>query len=41
MTETWHDIAGYDGVYQVSDLGQVRSVAPANSTCTRSRDMTC
>ena len=25
MTEKWRDIAGYDGVYQVSDLGQVRS----------------
>src|SRR5947209_3906917 len=25
MTENWRDIAGYDGVYQVSDLGQVRN----------------
>jgi integrase/recombinase XerD len=25
MTEKWRDIAGYDGVYQVSDLGQVRN----------------
>jgi len=23
MTEKWRDIDGYDGVYQVSDLGQV------------------
>jgi hypothetical protein len=25
MTEQWRDIAGYDGVYQVSDQGQVRN----------------
>jgi NUMOD4 motif len=25
MAEKWRDIAGYDGVYQVSDLGQVRN----------------
>jgi integrase len=25
MAEKWLDIAGYDGVYQVSDLGQVRN----------------
>ncbi len=25
MTEQWRDIAGYDGVYQVSDHGQVRN----------------
>lgn len=25
MNEKWRDIAGYDGVYQVSDLGRVRS----------------
>jgi hypothetical protein len=26
MTEKWRDINGYDGVYQVSDLGQVRNI---------------
>lgn len=25
MTENWRDINGYDGVYQISDLGQVRN----------------
>ena len=25
MTEQWRDISGYSGVYQVSDLGQVRN----------------
>jgi hypothetical protein len=25
MNEKWRDIDGYDGVYQVSDLGQVRN----------------
>src|ERR1700692_1021908 len=25
MAEKWRDIAGYDGVYQVSDQGQVRN----------------
>jgi len=26
MNETWKDITGYEGLYQVSDLGQVRSL---------------
>lgn len=26
MTETWKDVAGYEGLYQVSDLGRVRSL---------------
>lgn len=26
MTENWIDIEGYDGYYQVSDLGRVRSI---------------
>jgi hypothetical protein len=26
MTETWKDIAGFEGRYQVSDLGRVRSL---------------
>lgn len=26
MAEQWRDIVGYDGVYQVSDLGQVRNI---------------
>ena len=26
MTETWKDVPGYEGRYQVSDLGRVRSV---------------
>lgn len=25
-TETWKDIVGYEGIYQISDLGQVRSL---------------
>jgi NUMOD4 motif-containing protein len=25
MTEKWREINGYDGVYPVSDLGQVRN----------------
>lgn len=25
MAEQWRDIAGYNGVYQISDLGQVRN----------------
>jgi hypothetical protein len=24
--EVWRDIAGYEGLYQVSDLGRVKSV---------------
>lgn len=26
MQEEWHDIVGYEGLYQVSDLGRVRSL---------------
>ena len=26
MNETWKDIAGYEGLYQVSDLGRVKSL---------------
>lgn len=26
MNETWRDITGYEGLYQVSDLGHVRSL---------------
>ncbi len=29
--EVWKDIAGYEGIYQVSDAGRVRSVARVNS----------
>lgn len=27
MTEVWRDVKGYEGVYQVSDLGRVKSLA--------------
>ena len=30
MSEKWRDITGYDGVYQVSDLGQVRNTQTNN-----------
>ncbi len=26
MSETWKDVVGYEGIYQVSDLGHVRSL---------------
>ena len=26
MTETWKAIAGYEGLYEVSDLGRVKSL---------------
>jgi len=29
MTETWKPIAGYEGIYEVSDLGRVKRVAPS------------
>ena len=36
MSEVWKDIEGYEGLYQVSNLGRVRSldrvVAKANGT---------
>ncbi len=31
MTETWKDICGYEGVYQVSSLGNFRSKAKCKS----------
>lgn len=30
MTETWKDIEGYEGLYQVSDQGRVKSLARKN-----------
>ena len=31
MSESWKDIDGYEGVYQISDLGRVKSLARTNS----------
>ena len=30
MDEQWRDVGGYEGLYQVSDRGQVRSLHPQN-----------
>jgi len=30
MAEKWRDINGYDGIYQVSDLGQIRNTQTKN-----------
>lgn len=32
MTETWKDIKNYEGLYQVSNLGRIRSF-PRKGTC--------
>ena len=32
MSEIWRDVVGYEGWYQVSDMGRVRRVAPGKST---------
>ena len=32
MAQQWRDVLGYDGIYQVSDLGQVRNPKPAKSS---------
>jgi len=29
VTETWKPISGYEGIYEVSDLGRVKRVAPS------------
>ena len=34
LEETWRDISGYDGTYQVSNLGRVRSSLVAGSKLT-------
>ncbi len=26
MTETWKDVVGYEGIYEVSDHGRVRTI---------------
>lgn len=35
MTEVWRDIAGYEGFYQVSNLGRVRSMDRVGGKCKR------
>jgi hypothetical protein len=35
MTENWKDITGYEGLYQVSDLGRVKSLARQSNFATR------
>lgn len=35
MYEEWKDIVGYEGLYQVSNLGNVRSMNWKNTGCTR------
>jgi hypothetical protein len=37
MSEQWREIQGYEGVYEVSDLGNVRRVKPASGTRPGSR----
>jgi hypothetical protein len=37
MTETWRDCVGYEGLYQVSCLGRVRSVAKVVQVTRRTR----
>lgn len=44
MTEEWKDIAGYEGLYQVSNFGNVRSldriVHPVNKYMVRGKNLT-
>ena len=41
MDETWKDIAGYEGLYQVSDLGRVRSLKYEKVRLMKPRDNGC
>ena len=38
MQEIWKDIKGYEGHYQVSDLGKVKSIIFKNNICTIPRE---
>jgi len=40
MTETWRPVADYEGAYEVSDLGRVRSIARITSHGHRRRGVT-
>jgi len=35
MVEHWKDVVGYEGIYQVSDLGRVKSLHPGKRRCGR------
>ena len=35
MTETWKDVVGYEGLYEVSNLGNVRSLNWRGTRCAR------
>lgn len=37
MTELWRDIIGYEGLYQVSNYGRVRSISFRNQYCEKTR----
>lgn len=37
-TEIWRDIAGYEGIYQVSNLGRVKRLGGYVKTKIRERD---
>lgn len=36
--EIWKDIKGYEGLYQVSNLGRIKSVLFRNNICTKERE---
>ena len=38
MTEVWKDIEGYEGVYQVSNLGRVKSLRVMKYSHIQSRE---
>lgn len=35
MTEIWKDIAGYEGLYEISSLGRVKSLPKMSGSCMR------
>lgn len=35
MTEIWKDIQGYEGLYEISDLGRVKSLPKMSGSCMR------
>ena len=41
MTEIWKDIEGYNGIYQISNLGRVKSLGNTNiSDCCNGKQKT-
>ena len=39
MTETWKDIEGYEGLYQISNMGRIKSLKYNNGSTIYDREL--